>query len=56
MNYIIEFNIIHPIFQTSSVFSAEMRLPLYDRAATVSGDAEDILQDIPVGRLILTNI
>jgi hypothetical protein len=56
MNYIIEFNIMHPICQTSSVFSAEMRLPPCDRAAAVSEDVEDIPQDILVLGLILINI
>jgi len=40
----------------SRVFSPEMRPLLYDRAAAVSEDAEDISQDIPVLGLILTNI
>ncbi len=48
MNYIIEFNIIHPICQMSSIFSAEKRPPLYDPAAAVSEDAQDIPQDVPV--------
>src|SRR5258705_162932 len=48
INFILEFNIIHPICQTSSVFSAEMRPPLYDRVAAVSQDPQDILHDIPV--------
>ncbi len=56
MNYIIEFNIIHSICQMSSVFSAEMWPLLYVRAAAVSEDVQDIPQDIPVLRLLLTNI
>ena len=48
MNYIIEFNIMHPICQMSSLFSAEMRPPLYNRAAAVSEDAQDIPQDMLV--------
>src|SRR5258705_232334 len=44
MNYIIEFNIMHPICQMSSIFSAEMRPPLYNRAAAVSENAQDIPQ------------
>ena len=47
MNYIIDFNIVYPICQMSSVFSAEMPPLKYDRVATVSEDAQDILQDIP---------
>jgi hypothetical protein len=56
MNYIIEFNIIHPICKMSSVFSAEMWPLLYNRAAAVSEDAQDIHLDIPVLGLILPNI
>ena len=56
MNFIIECNIIHPICQASSVFSAEMQPPPYDHAAAVSEDAQDISQDIPVLGLILLNI
>ncbi len=56
MNSIIQFNIIHPICQTSGVFSVEMRPPPYDRPAAVSEDAQDIPQDIPVFGLILLNI
>jgi len=48
MNYIVEFNIIHPICWTSSVFSAEMWPLLYDRAAAVSENAQDISQDMLV--------
>jgi len=48
MNYIIEFNIILSICQMSSVFSTEMRPPLYNRAAAVSEDAQDIPQDMLV--------
>jgi len=55
MNSIIQFNIIHPICQTSGVFSAEMRLPPYDRPAAVSENPQDIPQDIPVLGLILLN-
>ncbi len=40
----------------SSVFFAEMRPPLYDRAAAASEDAQDIPQDIPLLRFILPNI
>jgi len=32
----------------SSIFSAEKRPPLYDPAAAVSEDAQDIPQDVPV--------
>src|SRR5258705_389244 len=39
MNCIIGFDIIHPICQTSSVFSAEMRPPPCDRAEARSEDA-----------------
>src|SRR5258705_247558 len=56
MNCIIGFDIIHPICQTSSIFSAEMRPPPCDRAAAVSEDAWDMLQDILVPGLILPNI
>jgi hypothetical protein len=56
MNYIIEFNIMHPICQTSSGFSAEMRPPAYSRAAVVSVDAEDTPHDIPVLGVILPTI
>ena len=56
MNYIIQFNIIHPICQMSGVFSAEMQPPPYDRPAAVSEDAQDIPEDIPVLGLILLNI
>ena len=56
MNSIIQFNIIHPICQTSGVLSVEMRPPQYDRPAAVSEDAQDIPQDIPVLGLILLNI
>src|SRR6266481_2948534 len=56
MNSIIQFNIIHPICQTSGVFSVEMRLLPYDCPAAVSEDAQDIPQDIPVLGLILLNI
>ena len=56
MNSIIQFNIIHPICQMFSVFSAEMQLLPYDRAAAVLEDAQDIPQDIPVLGLILLNI
>ncbi len=52
----IEFNIIHPICQMSSVFSVEMWSPPYDRTAVVSEDAQDIPEDIPVLGLILPNI
>ncbi len=38
MNFIIEFNIIHPICQTASVFSVEMQLLKYDRLAALSED------------------
>ena len=40
----------------SGVFSAEMQLLPYDRVAAVSGDAQDIPQDIPVLGLIVLNI
>ncbi len=56
MNFIIEWNIIHPICQTSSVFSAEMQPLPYDHAAAASEDAQDIPKDIPALRLILLNI
>ena len=56
MNSIIQFNIIHPICQMSSVFSAEMQPLPYDCVAAVSGDAQDIPQDIPVLGLVLPNI
>ena len=56
MNYIIQFNIIHPICQMSGVFSAEMQPLPYDRPAAVSEDAQHILEDIPVLGLILLNI
>ena len=39
MNYIIEFNIIHPICQMSSVFSMDMWPLQYDHPAAVSEDA-----------------
>jgi hypothetical protein len=38
------------------VFSAEIWPLLYVRAAAVSEDVQDIPQDIPVLRLLLTNI
>ena len=50
-----EFNIILPICQTSSLFSAEMRPLLYNRAAAVSEDAQDIPQDMLVLGYILIN-
>jgi hypothetical protein len=53
MNFIIEWNIIHPICQMSSVFSAEMQPPA---AAAVSDNAQDIPEDIPVLGLILLDI
>jgi hypothetical protein len=56
LNYIIQFNIIHPICQTSGVFSAETRPPPYYRAAAVSDDAQDIPQGITVLGLSLLNI
>ena len=56
MNFIVQFNIIHPTCQMSSVFSVEMRLRPYDRPAAASEDAQDIPQDIPVLGLILLNI
>ena len=56
MNSIFQFNIIYPICQMSSVFSVEMRPPLYDHAAAASEDAQDIPKDIPVLGLILLNI
>jgi hypothetical protein len=56
MNSIIEFNIIHPICQISNVFSVELQLPMCERAAAVSEDAQNIPQDIPVLGLILLNI
>ena len=56
MNFIIEWNIINPICQTSSVFSAEMQPPPYDGPAAVAEDAQDIPEDIPVLGLILLNI
>ena len=56
MNFIIEWNIIHPICQTSSVFSTEMQPPPYDHAAAVSEDAQDIPKDISALGLILPNI
>ena len=56
MNFIIEFNIIDPICQMSSVFSVEMWPPPYDHMAVVSEDAQDIPKDIPVLGLILPNI
>ena len=56
MNSIIQFNIIHPICQTSSVFSTEMQPPPYDRPAAVAEDAQNVPQDIPVLGLILLNI
>ena len=56
MNYVIECNIIHPICQMSNVFSAEMRPPVYNRAAAVSRDAQDITQDIPVLGIIVPDI
>jgi len=56
MNFIIEFNIIHPICQMSGAFSAETWPLPYDRAAAVLEDAQDIPQDIPVLGLILLNI
>ena len=40
----------------SSVFSAKMLLLVYNRAAAMSEDAQDIPQDITVLSLILTNI
>src|SRR5258705_55708 len=55
MNYIIEFKIMHPICQMSSVFSAEMLLPLYSRAAAGSEDAQDIPQDMLVLGLFLND-
>src|SRR6266436_7870615 len=56
MNSIIQFHIIHPICQMSSVFSTEMQPPPYDHAAAVSEDAQDIPKDIPALRLILLKI
>src|SRR6266436_1782971 len=56
MNSIIQFHIIHPICQMSSVFSVEMWSLPYDRTAAVSEDAQDLPQDIPVLGLILPNI
>jgi hypothetical protein len=51
-----EFNIMHPQCQTSSILSVGMRLPLWDHMAAVSEDTQDIPHDIPVLGLILPNI
>jgi hypothetical protein len=56
MNSIIQFNIIDPICQMSSVFSEEMQPLPYDRLAVVLEDTQDIPQDIPVLGLVLPNI
>ena len=62
MHFPIVFNIIHPIWQTSSLFSAETQPPLCDcvsvesRAAAVSEDAQNIPQDLPVLGWILSDI
>src|SRR5258708_6101936 len=56
MNYIIEFNIFLPICQISSIFSAEMRPPLCNRAGAVSENVQDIPQDMLVLGFFFFNI